>query len=100
MEDAKRLDISFSDDTDFGTSDYIYFYNKENELIKKTRSKSDLISVNDSYLKITMSSGNSYWSGGKWKIVITSWVEVAESNALDFHYIRTYTHPWKKILII
>lgn len=96
MEDAKRLDISFSDDTDFGTSDYIYFYNKENELIKKTRSKSDLISVNDSYLKITMSSGNSYWSGGKWKIVITSWVEVAESNALDFHYIRTYTHPWKK----
>ena len=38
MEDAKRLDISFSDDTDFGTSDYIYFYNKENELIKDRKS--------------------------------------------------------------
>lgn len=94
LENAKRLDISFSDDTDIGSYNYVYFYNKENELIKKTRSKSDLISINDNYAKITMSSG--IWYGGKWKITINPWIVVAESNALDFHYIRTYTHPWKK----
>ncbi len=100
FESAKGIFIKFSEDTVAYEEDVIKIYDKDGNIVIDTTNTNGLlrgktIRIYGNNLKVTMKSGSGYHIG-KFAATISPIYDTAESNEIDFKYIRTYIHPWKR----
>lgn len=100
-ENAKEIRITFDSNANTSNwSDYVYIYDRNDTELQKLHGTSfagRTYTINNNYIKVTMTStnSNSKYTGFSALISYKSNFKLS-SNTISFNYTRTYTHPWQK----
>mgnify|MGYP002792662061 CR=1 FL=1 len=96
-KNSEKIYVYFYPNSELILRDYLYIYNSSKQVyaLTKTSFAGYTYEIDDSYLKLAMTTNSAGTSTGFCAVAYTSTTQL-NSNELSFNYTRTYTHPWTK----